>query len=122
MIPRLKKKRSLCSLVTDTHSVSTTETTAQRTREIRWNLTVMLQLIQLTFSRRSPPQELTLCRCFSPDVNSKGASPPEGTSFHSDILPEPAPGIPGSACPVFAKITFDRVVVTVLNHKVHPAI
>ena len=45
-------KSCLCSLVTDTHSVSIIETTAQRTREIRWNLTVILQLIQLTFFQK----------------------------------------------------------------------
>jgi len=55
-------------------------------------------------------------------VNSKGASPPEGTSFQSDIFPEPEPGSPGSACPVPVKITFDGVVVTVLNHTTHPEI
>jgi len=66
------------------------------------------------------PNKLTLCLNFSPELNSKGASPPEGTSFQSDIFPEPEPGRPGSACPVLAKITFDGVVVTVLNHTTHP--
>lgn len=64
----------------------------------------------------------TLCLCFSPDVNSNGASPPEGTSLQSDILPDPDPGRPGSAWPVLAKITFDGVVVTVLNHTTQPKI
>ena len=63
---------------------------------------------------------LTLCRNFSPDVNSKGASPPGETVLQSDIFSDQGPGKPGRACPVLFKITLDGVVVTVLNHISHP--
>ena len=45
-------KSCLCSLVTDTHSVSTTKTTAQCTLEIS-GTSVMFQLIQLTFFQQA---------------------------------------------------------------------
>ena len=82
--------------------------------ESKWKMV----LLKVHWAQEKP----TLCLCFSPDVNSNGASPLEGTSLQSDILPDPDPGRPGSAWPVLAKITFDGVVVTVLNHTTQPKI
>ena len=48
-------------------------------------------VVHLNFWFTNP---LTLCRNFSPDVNSKGASPPGETVLQSDIFSDRGPGKP----------------------------